>query len=108
MKSLTVILWLQLLLSFGGMVLALGEAHSAGMGMEWAKEMRREFEQVSRSPEYHEPPKIRGYSYSRMIETREGESRERGRTAGLAFVVCLVASLSAAALLRLFHRECRQ
>lgn len=90
------------------MVLALGEAHSAGMGMEWAKEMRREFEQVSRAPEYHEPPKIRGYSYSRVIETRETEARERSRTAGVAFVVCLVASLFAAALQRLFRREYRR
>lgn len=108
MKSITVILWLQLLLGFGGMVLALGEAHSAGMGMEWGREMRREFEQVSRSLEYHEPPKIRGYSYSRMIETQEKDARERSRTAGLAFAVCLVASLSAAALLRLVHREYRR
>lgn len=87
------------------MVLALGEAHSAGMGMEWGKEMRREFEQISRSPEYHEPPKIRGYSYLRMIVTRETDARERSRTARLAFMSCLVASVFAAALLKLIRRE---
>lgn len=104
MKSITIILWLQLALGLVGAFIAFGDIHSAALGMEWGRGMRLEFEHVRQSAEYREPPAIRGYTLSRLVEDVESDARRRGRIAMLSFVSCVAASLFAAVLLWLVHR----
>lgn len=108
MKPITTILWLQLVLGLVGAFIAFGDIHSSALGMEWGRGMRREFEQVRQSPEYREPPAIRGYSLSRLVEGVETDAYRRSRIAGFAFFSCLAASLFASVLLWLSHRSGRR
>ncbi|MEK7781540.1 MAG: hypothetical protein AAB370_08590 [Verrucomicrobiota bacterium] len=104
MKPINIILWLQLVLGIVGAFIAFGDIHSAALGMEWGRGMQREFEQVRQSPEYREPPAIRGYSLSRFVEGVETDAYKRSRIAGLAFFSCLSGSVFAAVLLWLNYR----
>jgi hypothetical protein len=107
-KLIPTILWLQLAFGLVGAFIAFGEIHSAALGMEWGRGVRREFEQVRQSPEYREPPAIRGYSLSRFVEAMETDAYRRSRIAGLAFFSYLAASLFAAVLLWLSLRSGRR
>jgi hypothetical protein len=104
MRLITTILWLQLVLGLVGALIAFGDLHSAALGTEWAREMRREFEQVRQSPAYREPPTIRGYSLFRFVEGMQIDAYKRSRIAGLAFFSCLTGSVFAAVLLCLGYR----
>ncbi len=107
-RPIATILWMQLVLGLVGAFIAFGELHSAALGMEWGHGMRREFEQVRQSPEYREPPPIRGYSLSGLVEGIETDAYRRSRIAGLSFFSCLAASLFAAVLLWLGLRSGRR
>src|SRR5688572_29589215 len=94
-----------------GLVVAMfayGDIHSSAMGMEYSRGMQREFEQLRQSPEYREPPAVRGYTLSRLVEERYTAASQRGHIALLAFGAGLGASLLAGVLLWLHSRVQRR
>jgi hypothetical protein len=104
MKAIIAILWIQFALGVVGSFLAFGHIHMSAMGRAWSHGMRTDFEQVRQSPDYREPPPIRGYTVARFIDAMETDARRRGEIAFGAFVGSFVASLFAALLLLLLRR----
>jgi len=78
------------------------------MGMEYSRGMQREFEQLRQSPEFREPPAVRGHSFARLLEDRYTDASQRGHAALLAFGAGLGASLLAGVLLWLLSRVQRR
>ena len=99
MRTIKVILWLQIVLGAVVAFMAFGHMHSAAMGMENGSRMRRELEQLQQSPAYREPPQILGSTFARLIENRFTDARQKGRLALLTFVTGLGASLFAVVML---------
>jgi hypothetical protein len=108
LKIISAILIAQFVLGLIVAFFAYGDIHSSAMGMEYSRGMQREFEQLRQSPEYREPPAVRGHSFARLIEDRYTDSSQRGHAALLAFGSGLVASLLAGVLLWLFNRVQRR
>ncbi|MBA4149365.1 MAG: hypothetical protein H0X66_14720 [Verrucomicrobia bacterium] len=108
MKIITAILWCQVVLGLTVAFIAYGDIHSAAMGMEYSRGMQRDFEQLRQSPDYQEPPQVRGYSFARLIEERYSAARERGGAAMLAFISGLGASFLGCVLLWLRGRVQRK
>lgn len=104
MKAIIVILWVQFALGVVGSLLAFGHIHMSAMGRAWSHGMRTDFEQARQSPDYREPPPVRGYTVARFIDAMETDARRRGEIAFGAFVGSLVASLFAALSLFLLRR----
>lgn len=108
MKPITIILWVQFTLGLIGAFLAFGDMHMAAMGRAWSHGMRTDFERVRQSPEYREPPAVRGYTLERFIDSMEADARRRGRIAFRAFLGSATTSLFAVVLLFLFRRAPRE
>ena len=104
LKIITFILSCQFVLGLAVARFAFGDMHSAAMGMEYSRGLERDFAQLMHSPEYPEPPEIRGYSFSRLIEDRYSSASQLGNAAFLAFGTGVAASLLASALLWLLWR----
>jgi hypothetical protein len=66
--------------------------------------MRTDYEQARQSPDYREPPAIRGYTTARFIDAMESNARRRGEIAFGAFVGSFIVSLLAASILFLLRR----
>lgn len=66
------------------------------MGMEYSRGMQRDLARLKESPNYREPPEIRGHSFSRLIDDRYESASRQGRAAVLAFGTGICASTFAA------------
>jgi hypothetical protein len=104
MKIITIILGFQFVFGLAVAFFAYCDIHSSAMGLEHSHRLQRDFAQLRQSPEYREPPEVRGYSFSRLIEERYSLVSQRGRAALLAFGAGLGASLLAGILLWLLGR----
>jgi hypothetical protein len=104
MKLVTGLLCVQLLAGLGGAYVSFAYVHWAAMGKASAYGMRKELEEVQRFPDYKEPPKIKGYSHSDLVERMKRDADIRGETALFSFCFCLGASVFAALSLILLYR----
>lgn len=106
LKTIAIILWIQLALGLGVALFGYGDVHSGAIGMEHGRRMQRDFDQMRQAPEFHEPAMLtdRGYSLSRLFEDRYTSASDRGRSGLLALAAGLGASLVAGVLLLLLGR----
>lgn len=109
MKPITIILSVQLLLALVGCYVAFAYLHWGAMSVAWSRSYRVEFERVKQSPEYRDPPPIRGESFAQVVDGMESTARARADVAGYWFLTCSSAAAFAALLLwtqrRVRHRE---
>jgi hypothetical protein len=104
MKLIIGLLCVQLVAGLAGAYVSFAYVHWAAMGKARGYGMQKEFEQVQRSPDYKEPPKIKGYSHSDLVASMKRDADIRGEIALFSLLFSLGTSLSAAFLLFLLYR----
>jgi hypothetical protein len=104
MRTILVILWVQVALGVLGSFLAFSQIHMSAMGRAWSFGMRSEYDKARQAPDYHESSAIQGYTTARFIDAMETNARRRGEIAFGAFIGSMVASVFAVSLLLLLHR----
>ncbi len=104
MKAVRTILWIQLALGLVGGYVSFAYVHWGAMSIAWAHGFKVEFEKVRQSPEYREPPPIKGYSLARMVESMESDARARADVAFYWLLTCAADVVFAALLLWLLYR----
>jgi len=96
MKLIKTILWIQLALGLIGGYVAYAYVHWGAMSIAWARDYAVELEKVRQSPDFHEPPVIRGKSFLRVMEIMESSARARADVAFYWLLSCGVAVVLAA------------
>lgn len=104
MRALTTILWLQVLLGCVAAVLSWGPMFGGAMGTEWTSGLKKELAAVQQSADYREPPKIRGLSYSDVIDRLQASTYDSMHLAGYCFVGSLAVVIVGAVELWMVHR----
>jgi hypothetical protein len=87
MRVLRIILWIQLLTGIVGGYISFRGVHSGALGMEWASVFQRELQRISSSPDYREPPPVRGYSYAGIAERMQRTARDRAEKAAYCLLL---------------------
>jgi hypothetical protein len=104
MTAIKTILWIQLALGLVGGYVAFAYVHWGAMSIAWTHGYKVEFEKARQSPNFHEPPAIRGESFSRVVESMESSARARADVAFYWLLTCGSAVVLAALLLWLLRR----
>lgn len=104
MRALTTILWLQVLLGCIGAVLSWGPMFGGAMGTEWTSGLKKELAAVQQSSDYREPPKIRGLSYSDVVDRLQASTCDSMHLAGYCFIAALGVVILGTVELWLVHR----
>ena len=66
-RSLTILLWLQLLFACGATFLSWGPMFTGAMGAEAATDLQNELSKQQHSPGYQEPPKVNSHNFSDIV-----------------------------------------
>ena len=89
MRTLRIILWLQLMAAGVAMLWAWGVMFKGATGVDWYSGCMKELKQVQQQPGFQEPARIRGLSQSDMIEQLRGSALESAHQGGLCFFLSL-------------------
>ena len=101
MQALKTILWLQVLLGCVAAALSWGPMFGGAMGTEWTSGLKRELAAVQQSADYQEPPKIRGLSYSDIVDRLRASTYDSMHLAGYCFIAAIGVVILGAAELKL-------
>lgn len=88
-RALTIILWLQLLIGSVAAFLSWGQMFAGATGTEWTSGLKKALAAMQQSADYREPPKIRGLSYSDVIDRLQGSTYDRMHLGGYCFLTAL-------------------
>jgi hypothetical protein len=103
-RTLTTILWLQLLLGCIAAVLSWGPMFAGAMGTERTSRLKKELGAIQQSAEYREPPKVGGLSYSDIVDGLQRLTWDNMHLAGYCFVAALGLVIVTVAELWLVYR----
>ena len=104
MKAIKLILIAQLVIGLLGVFLSVGRIVSASYQKAWAVGFKVKLQEVQRSAEYHEPPKVLGLSYSEVAEHINLVASNNAKGPVEEFLFCGVISLLSVTGLWLLHR----
>lgn len=104
MTAIKTILWIQLALGLLGGYVAFAYVHWGAMDIAWTHGYKVEFEKARQSPDFREPPEIRGQSFARVIESMQSSARARADVAFYWLLTCGAVVVLAALLLWLLRR----
>jgi len=104
MTAIKTILWIQLALGLVSGYMAFAYVHWGAMSIAWTHGYKVEMEKARQSPDFHEPPAIRGESFTRVVESMESSARARADVAFYWLLTCGAAVVLAALLLWLLRR----
>ena len=99
MKSIHIILRIQLALGLMVGYVALAYAHGGAMSANWAYNLQIEFEKMKQSPDYHEPPAIRDQSFARTLNDLRASGHARENIALFWALTCGALATLAAVML---------
>ncbi len=85
MKAIKFLMLLQLGGGLAAMLFAFGAVHTGSLGVEGAARLRLEFEQARLVADYREPPRIKGLTYSDVLDRYHSTALERTHRAGECF-----------------------
>jgi hypothetical protein len=104
MRTVKIILWLQILVGLVGGYIAFGYMHWGAMSYAWAYNLRVEFDRMKQSPGYQEPARIRDQPWDNILEDMQAYGLARAHVAGYWAVACVALVVFAAAVLWLLPR----
>jgi hypothetical protein len=108
MTAIKTILSIQLTLGLVGGYVAFTYVHWGAMSIAWTRGYKLDLEKARQSPDFREPPEIRGQSFDRVVESMESSARARGDVAFYWLLTCGAAVVLAALLLWLLRRVDRR
>jgi hypothetical protein len=77
---------------------------AGAMGTEWTSGLKKDLAAIQQSADYREPPKIRGLSYTDIINRLQASTYESMHLAGYCFFAALGVVIMATVELWLVHR----
>jgi len=104
MRTVRIILWLQIALGLTSGCVALSDIHWGAMSHAWAYGLRVEFDKMKQSPGYQQPAKIRDQSWEKILEDMQAYGLARAHVAGYWALACAALVVFAAAVLWLLPR----
>jgi hypothetical protein len=107
MRTVKIILWLQILVGLVGGYIAFAYVHWGAMSQAWAYNLRVEFDRMKQSAGYQEPPRIRDQPWDKILEDMQAYGLARDHVAGYWALACAALVVFAAAVLWLLPRTGR-
>ena len=104
MKPVIFILWAQLVVGLIGSCVSFAYMHQGAIGVAWCRSFKSDLDKVRQSPEYREPPLIKGDSYGLIVEKLEWGWRARAKLAFASLGLCAGLVASSILLLWLLRR----
>lgn len=74
------------------------------MGTEWTSGLKKELATVQQSSDYREPPKIRGLSYSDVVDRLQAMTYGSMHLAGYCFIGSLAVAIMGTVEIWMVHR----
>lgn len=91
-------------LALVGVFVGFAMAHSGALQRAWAAGLRHDFEELRKTPEYHEPTPVRNYTYGTFIEDMELSAKADSKLACAVFFTCGFIAIYALTMRLLCHR----
>lgn len=107
MRTVKIILWLQIAVGLAGGYLAFAGMHGGAMSSAWAYNLRVDFDKMKQAPGYQEPARIRDQSWDKILEDMQAYGLARAHVAGYWALACTALVVFAAAVLLLLPRTGR-